>query len=121
MKKFTSVLLVCVLLLGVMFTLVSCGNTLSGTYEGMLFDLKFKGSKVTIIINDEEALTGTYEIKDKDDDKQTIAFDFVDEKDADEDEKKALELIDAILGSDLSFEKGDDYIKIGLLLKFTKK
>lgn len=122
MKKVLSVVLVCMLLVGTMLSLVSCGNSLSGTYEGLLFDLKFKGSKVTIIVDDEEVLTGTYEIKEEDD-KQTISFDFVDEDDATEDEKKVLKIIDSILGADLPFEKEDDTIKIGKILpaKFTKK
>jgi hypothetical protein len=122
MKKFLSAVLVCVLLVGTMFTLVSCGNSLSGTYEGLLFDLKFKGSKVTIIVDDEEVLTGTYEIKEEDD-KKTISFDFVDEDDATEDEKKVLKIIDAILGADLPFEENGKTIEIGKILKskFTKK
>ena len=122
MKKFLSAILVCVLLVGTIFTLVSCGNSLSGTYEGLLFDLKFKGSKVTIIVKDEEALTGTYEIEENDG-KKTISFDFVDEDDATEDEKKVLKIIDGILDADLPFEKDGDTIKIGKILPatFTKK
>ena len=122
MKKLLSAVLVCLLLVGTMLSLVSCGNSLSGTYEGLLFDLKFKGSKVTIIVNDEEVLTGTYEIE-KEDDKMTISFDFVDEDEATEDEKKVLDIIDAILDSDLPFEKDGDTIKIGRIIKssFTKK
>lgn len=120
MKKFLSAILVCVLLVGTIFTLVSCGNSLSGTYEGLLFDLKFKGSKVTIIIKDEEVLTGTYEIEEKDD-KKTISFDFVDEDDATEDEKKVLKIIDGILDADLLFEEDGDTIKIGKILPATFK
>jgi len=122
MKKVLSAILVCVLLVGTMFTLVSCGNSLSGTYEGLLFDLKFKGSKVTIIVKDEEVLTGTYEIEGKDDD-MTISFDFVDEDKANEDEKEALKLIDSLLDGDIPFEKDGDTIKLGKILpaKFTKK
>jgi len=122
MKKVLSAILVCVLLVGTMFTLVSCGNSLSGTYEGLLFDLKFKGSKVTIIVKDEEVLTGTYEIEGKDDD-MTISFDFVDEDKANEDEKEALKLIDSLLDGDIPFEMDGDTIKLGKILpaKFTKK
>ena len=122
MKKVLSAILVCVLLVGTMFTLVSCGNNLSGTYEGLLFDLKFKGSKVTIIVKDEEVLTGTYEIEGKDDD-MTISFDFIDEDKANEDEKAALELIDDLLDGDIPFEKDGDTIKLGKIIpaKFTKK
>lgn len=122
MKKFLSAILVCVLLVGTMLSLVSCGNSLSGTYEGLLFDLKFKGSKVTIILADEEVLTGTYEIEEEDG-KKTISFDFVDEDDATEEQKKVLKTIDAILDADLPFEKDGDTIKIGKIIKssFTKK
>ena len=122
MKKFLSAILVCVLLVGTMLSLVSCGNSLSGTYEGLLFDLKFKGSKVTIILGDEEVLTGTYEIEEEDG-KKTISFDFVDEDDATEEQKKVLKTIDAILDADLPFEKDGDTIKIGKIIKssFTKK
>ncbi len=122
MKKFISALLVCVLLVGAMFTLVSCGNTLSGTYDGGIlgFDLKFKGSKVIILVDDEEVLTGTYEIKEEDE-KKKINFDFIDEDEANEDEKKILDKIEKILDTDLSFEKGEDSITIAYILKFTKK
>ncbi len=123
MKKLISALLACVLIVGLAFTLVSCGNSLSGTYEGLLFDLKFKGEKVTIVVDGEDALSGTYEIKEDDDGDKTIAFDFVDEDEADEDEKKILKLIDDILGSDVAFEEDGDTIKIGKYIKasFTKK
>ena len=36
MKKIISALLVCVLLVGCMFALASCGKTLSGTYEAKI-------------------------------------------------------------------------------------
>ena len=123
MKKFLSAILVCVLLVGTMLTLVSCGNSLSGTYEGeglIAFDLKFSGSKVSILVDGEKVLTGTYDI-DEEDGKKTISFDFVDEDEATEDEKKFLKIIDAILDEDLSFEKDGKTIKIAKLLKFTKK
>ena len=67
MKKTLSVLLLCALAVSMMLTLASCGG-LSGTYDGMLFDLKFKGDDVTVLIGDKE-LKGTYEIKENDDKK----------------------------------------------------
>ena len=120
MKKTLSALLLCALLVSVMLTLVSCGG-LSGTYDGTLFDLKFKGDDVTVIIGDKE-LKGTYEIKEKDDNK-TISFDFIDESNASEDEKYILGIIDSILGADLPFKEDGDKISIGkiLPLTFTKK
>ncbi len=36
MKKVISTLLVCVLLVGTLFTLVSCGKSVSGTYENVI-------------------------------------------------------------------------------------
>jgi hypothetical protein len=119
MKKVVSTVLVCVLLIGVMLTLVSCGKQLSGTYKGLLgFDLKFSGNKVTAIVGDKE-LTGTYEIEEKDD-KMTISFDFVDEKDASDDEAYVLGIIDKILGAPLSFKEDGKKITIGFLV-FEKK
>ena len=117
MKKTLSVLLLCALAVSMMLTLASCGG-LSGTYDGMLFDLKFKGDDVTVIIGDKE-LKGTYEIKEKDDNK-TISFDFVDESKASEDEKYILGIIDSILGADLPFKEDGDKITLGIS-SFTKK
>ena len=105
------------------FSLVSCGNNLSGTYEGLLFDLKFKGSKVTIIVKDEEVLTGTYEIEGKDDD-MTISFDFIDEEEAEDDEAYVLGIIDKVLSGKMPYSEEDGTITIGsglLASKFTKK
>ncbi len=120
MKKTLSVLLLCALAVSMMLTLASCGG-LSGTYDGTLFDLKFKGDKVTVLVADKE-LSGTYEINEKDD-KKTISFDFVDESEATEDEKYILGVIDSILGADLPFDEADGKITIGKIvpLTFTKK
>ena len=123
MKRIISALLACFLLVGAIFTLVSCGNTLSGTYEGTFYDLKFKGDKVSVIVKGEVLLTGTYEIEEDDDGDKTISFDFVDEDKADEDEKEALKLLDSLLDGDIAFEEDGDTIKLGKILpaKFTKK
>ena len=122
MKRIISSALVCVLLLGVMFTLVSCGG-LSGTYEGKLFDLKFSGNKVTVIAGDKE-LAGTYEIEKDDDGNKKISFDFVDEKDAKEDEKYILGLIDSLLSGSIPMSEKDGVLKLGegwVALEFKKK
>jgi predicted small secreted protein len=120
MKKIISSILVCVLLVGVIFSLVSCGNTLSGTYEGWLFDLKFKGNKVTVIAGDKQ-LTGTYEIeKDDETGKKTIDFDFVDEDKAEGDAKYILGIIDSLLDGDIPFAEEDGELNIGGS-KFKKK
>ena len=123
MKKIVSALLVCILLVGTLFTLVSCGGGLSGTYKGnniiTQFDLKFSGKNVTVIVGDKE-LKGTYEIKENDD-KETITFDFVDEKDATDDEKKILGVIDKLLKADLPMEEDDGILTIAYVLSFKKK
>ena len=117
MKKTLSALLLCAIVMSLMLTLVSCGG-LSGTYDGTLFDLKFKGDNVTILAGDKE-LSGTYEIKENGD-KKTIAFDFVDESEATGDEKYVLNIVDAILGADVPFKEDGDKITIGIF-SFTKK
>jgi len=125
MKKIISALLACTLLVGVMLTLVSCGG-LSGTYEGTLFDLKFKGENVTIIVGegeDKAELKGTYEIEEKDG-KKTISFDFVDEDEATDEQKYILNIADAILGGKVGFEEDGNKIKIGyspIQMVFEKK
>ena len=78
MKKIVSAILVCVLLVGTMLTLASCG--LSGTYENGTTKITFKGKTVTIV--DEVTILGAtvsktyeaeYEIVDGDEGK-TIVF-----------------------------------------------
>ena len=118
MKRTLSALLLCVLLVGVVFTLTSCGG-LSGTYEGKLgFSLKFKGNDVTVIAGEKE-LTGTYEIKEANGNK-TISFDFIDESKASSDEKYVLGVIDALLGAELPFKEDGNKITVGVF-SFTKK
>lgn len=115
MKKTLSVILVCVLMLGVLASLVSCGG-LSGTYEGTLCTLKFSGSKVTVSIG-EDSVEGTYKITEKDNGSKTISFDFVE---SDEDDK-VLATIDKLLQGEVPFEKDGDVITIARVFKFTKK
>ena len=104
MKKIIALALVAVMLT---MTLASCGAKLSGTYSaetlgtGVVYE--FKGSKVTITVKalgmDLGSAEGKYSIK-----KDKITFTF--ESD-DEDVKK--------YDGTFDFEKGDDYIKIGVL------
>ena len=119
MKKILSALLVCVLLVGCVITLVSCGG-LSGTYEGTLCDLKFKGDKVTVIIGDNE-LTGKYEIEEDDKGNKTISFDFVDEDEATDDQKAILKVIDKLLKGKVSFKEDGKKITIAYIFSFEKK
>jgi len=88
MKRTISALLVCVLLVGCVFALASCGKTLSGKYEAKVVgtgaSYEFNGSKVTItasILGFEKNFEGTYEIKKNDKDVEVIVFTFED-KDA---------------------------------------
>lgn len=117
MKRTLSMILACAILVGTMLVLVSCGG-LSGTYEGMLFDLKFKGDSVTVIAGEHE-LKGTYEIEEKDG-KKTISFDFVDEDEATDDQKVVLDILDDLFDEKLPFKEDGDTITIGFS-KFTKK
>ena len=83
MKRIISTLLVCVLLLGCVFTLASCGKMLSGKYEADVgvagAKYEFSGKKVTItvqVLGFEKSYEGTYKIGENDDGKETITFDF---------------------------------------------
>lgn len=92
MKKIVSTLLVCVLLVGTLFTLASCGSTISGTYsaETSVLGVESKvtyafdgknvtvSSKVTTALGSVESptLEGTYEIGKDDDGNKTITFDY---------------------------------------------
>ena len=104
MKKILSLVLVCAILTGCLFTLASCGNTISGSYTAELEILgqsasttyKFSGKKVEIITKttilgtvNTETESATYSING---DEITITKDDADKT--------------------YTFEKGDDYIKI---------
>lgn len=110
MKRILSVFLACVLLVGCVFALASCGNKPSGAYEGKLEILgqsstvtyDFGGSKVEITTK--TTILGTvnteseeckYEINETDDGLE-ITFTYEDDETA-----------------TFTYEKGDDYIKIG--------
>ena len=116
MKKTVSAILVCVLLVGTMLTLASCG--LSGTYENGTTKITFKGKTVTIV--DEVTILGAtvsktyeaeYEIVDGDEGK-TIVFTYA--EGADE---------HLALNGEKDFSQGEEdgvkYIKIGIL-KYNK-
>ena len=118
MKRIISTILVCVLLLGCVFTLASCGKRLSGTYvatqeiagQSVQVSYTFKGDKFTaemsatvMGVTTSEKFEGTYEIED---DKITITYE--------EDGKTVT--------TTSSFEKGKDYIKVdGIQLDKAKK
>ena len=117
MKRIISTILVCVLLLGCVLTLASCGKRLSGTYaatiagQSVQISFTFKGDKFTgemsttvFGVTTTQKLEGTYEIED---DKITLTYE--------EDGK-------TITTTTSSFEKGKDFIKIdGIQLDKVKK
>lgn len=108
MKRIISTILVCVLLLGCVFTLASCGKKLSGKYEldlgigSVTYD--FKLTKVVITgeaLGQDTSVEGKYKIAKNDKGELEITFTFENEENAKE------------YAGTFSFEKGDDYIKIG--------
>ncbi len=113
MKKSVRILAVAMALLMVMVVLASCGKTLKGKYSAdflgtgttMEFDGKNVRLAVTVtLIGEVAAIEGTYTIKD-----DKISFDFVDEDEITNEKAKA---VLAKFSEPVSFEEGDDYIKI---------
>ena len=122
MKKIISTILVCVLLVGSLFTLASCGG-LSGTYEGTILSLTFSGSEVAINLKGgeaEDAIKASYEIK-KEDDKEYFVLTWPEGADIPTEFKSLEGKLPYTKGNDSN--KGD-YIQLGdgiLSLKFYKK
>ena len=94
MKKVLSTVLVCVLIVGSLLSLASCGNTISGTYEGEVnliaakytVTYSFKGNSVEIkrqlssdiVSLNPAVVNATYEIKEDENGNKTITFDYGD-------------------------------------------
>lgn len=117
MKRIISLTLVCVMLLGCVFALASCGKTLSGKYSvggdiaGTSYE--FSGKNVTVtytLLGFEKNSEGTYEIGEDEEGNAIITFTFED-KDAEK------------YTGEFSFSEGEEdgveYIKIGGV-KYTK-
>ena len=117
MKKIISISLVCMLLLGCVLSLASCGKILFGKYSlgndtfGTSYD--FSLNKVTItynVLGFSKSSEGTYKIGENEDGDAIITFTF-----EDEDAEKYT--------GDFSFSQGEEdgvkYIKIGGV-KYTK-
>ena len=114
MKKIISTVLVCVLLLGCVFTLASCDKVITGSYKAGATTINFKLNKVEIV--DEVEILGkvsstTYEAKYKvteEDGKYYITFTYEDGAD------KHL-----ILNGKLALERGEKdgtkYVQIGII------
>ncbi len=107
MKKIVSALLVFVLAIGMIFTLVSCGKTLSGTYKHSIVNktYTFKGNEVTVNPLIGDAYTIKYEITEEDG-QLYITFIYDEGDTEDEDLKGKLTLVEGE-------EAGVEYIKIG--------
>ncbi len=122
MKKIVSTLLAVVLILGTIFTLVSCGKTLSGTYKAdagfASAELTFSGNKVTkktTIAGFAKEYTAKYEINEdaEKEGKFTITFIYEDGAEEDDDIKGTLPFSEVT-------ENGKDYIIIGII-KYVKQ
>ena len=110
MKRIISALLVCVLLVGVVFALASCGKTISGKYVESITKLsyyEFSGSKYTYCVGENVRQEGTYKI-DEESGKITFTYEIDGEKKTNTENFSSGE------------EDGVKYIKIGLL-KYNKK
>ena len=113
MKKIISLLVVCIMLVGVVFSLASCGTMLSGKYTADVvfanMTYEFSLNKVTLtvdpIVGNNAVYEGKYVIEGEEGD-QKITFTFED-KEAEE------------YSTTESFSKitkdGEDYIQIGLV------
>lgn len=130
MKKIISIALVLCLTLGVIFALTSCGAIAGGTYnvEGLsgleATQFKVSGSKMIYTLEKDETkidFTFTYEVKE---DKITVEYKENNYKGDNSGVKLAVSAAEIVLKGALvgekTFEKGDDYFKIGAV-KFVKE
>ena len=115
MKKVISVLLVCVLLIGTVCALASCGGkTLSGTYkrDGLFVDTTYTFTKNEVTIKNSVGgavsfeSKATYVIEEKEDGSFTITFTYAEGETPDDDLKGTQSFTEG--------KEGDvQYIKIG--------
>ena len=122
MKKTISAVLVCVLLLGCVFALTSCGKVLNGTYEAKISDdnkttYEFSMNKFTktttaglLGFTKTETIEGKYEIKEIEENKFEITFTW----EADGAEQTQTESFSELV------ENGVEKIKIGFVT-YTKQ
>ena len=112
MKRILSAILVCVLLVGCVVGMASCGKKLSGKYSDAagVTTYEFSGSKVTLTVSilGTKTYEGEYSIEENDEGKQVITFTFGEEADdkysgnfvlveGEEDGKKYIKLGEGIL------------------------
>ena len=108
MKKIISTVLVCVLLLGCVLSLGSCSKLLYGKYEldaavaSVTYDFKITTVEITYeLLGQEVTLEGDFKIAENEKGELEITFTFENEEEAKE------------YAGTFSFEKGEDYVKIG--------
>ena len=117
MKRILSFVLALTLVLGMVFSLASCGKILNGKYTDSLgvTTYEFSGSKVTItyeILGFTKSVEGKYKVAENDEGEMTITFTFESSEEDAEDYAGEFAFAE---GS----ENGADYIKIGGV-KYTK-
>ena len=115
MKRIISSVIVCVMLLGCVFVLASCGNKLSGDYKLLTTTYSFSGSKVSItyeVFGFTKTLEGEYEITTNDKEESVIIFTIASEEEGAEDYSGEFAFAEGE-------ENGVEYIKIGGF-KYTK-
>lgn len=117
MKKTLRIMAIVMVALMLCLSLTSCfGKKLSGTYKAEVdlllakatYEYTFKGKNVTLVVTkgtfatseDKDTYEGTYEINELDNGDMEITFNFENEG-------------DGIESGTVSFEEGEDYIKIG--------
>ena len=117
MKKTLRIMAIVMVALMLCLSLTSCfGKTLKGTYAAEVdvflvkatYEYTFKGKNVTLVVTkdaigtseDKNTYEGTYEITELDNGDMEITFNFENEG-------------DGIESGTVSFEEGEDYIKIG--------
>ena len=117
MKKIVSTFIVCVMLVSMIFTLVSCGKMLNGKYECVISDsnriaYEFSLNKVTRTVTtglfgytNSQVTEGKYEINEVEENKYTITFTW------DVEGEEQIETVDFSEGE----ENGVKYIKLGIL------
>ena len=113
MKRSVRILALCLVAVMICLTFASCGKKLSGKYSadvlGTGTTMTFDGKDVKIaftvtLLGEVGSVDATYSIKD-----DKISFDFGDEEEVDNDLAKS---VLKSLEEPVSFEEGEDYIKI---------
>jgi uncharacterized protein YbbC (DUF1343 family) len=112
MKRIISTFLVCVLLVGCVFSLAACGKKLSGKYQldaivgGKTYEFKGKNVVITYeLVGIEKSIEGEYSIAENDKGNLEITFTFADDVEDADDYKGTFAFAEGE-------EDGVEYIKI---------